>query len=114
MNFSRRIAPNTELNPTIRLDTARVKGAQPFILLEQGFRAIITGAEDLAQKTTKLGTTPIAVTMCNTAFEQLMQVGSGAVDLTRAGPSREALRLTVAAVAQGVFCVHERNVVCRD
>lgn len=49
---------------TITSDTSRIKGAQPFIVIEQGFIAIIKGAEDLAVKTTKLGTTPVAVTVC--------------------------------------------------
>eukprot|EP00037_Helgoeca_nana_P032833 m.415565 g.415565 ORF g.415565 m.415565 type:complete len:306 (+) comp29674_c0_seq1:53-970(+) len=72
------------IDPRWRLteDTARIKGAQPFILIEQGFNAIINGAEDLALKTKKLGTTPIAVTFCVTAFEQLMQTFLAYMDET--------------------------------
>lgn len=52
------------VQPSPLSDTSRIKGAQPFIVIEQGFIAIIKGAEDLAVKTTKLGTTPVAVTVC--------------------------------------------------
>mmetsp|Transcript_18959 Transcript_18959/g.49327 ORF Transcript_18959/g.49327 Transcript_18959/m.49327 type:complete len:252 (-) Transcript_18959:115-870(-) len=69
------ILDSDRIDPRWRIteDDARIKGARPFILLEQGFHAIINGAEDLALKTTKLGSTPIAITLCSTVLDSLMQ-----------------------------------------